>query len=112
MGDDKKTGKILKFECNLLESQICVQSTQHERAPRSHLRPGSRARLRALEALGILDALWWSLMHFWHLFFQVEVSYSGKIFPFFEQKIILGLMENTECKIVHYFWFLLIAISD
>ena len=40
------------------------------------------------------------------------MSYSGKIFPFFEKKIILGLMENTECKIVHYFCFLLIAISD
>ena len=49
----KKTGKILKFECNLFESQMCVRSTQHEHAARSHLRPGSRASLRALEALGV-----------------------------------------------------------
>ena len=35
---------------------MCMH-THHEREELSPLRPGSRARLRALEALGVFDAL-------------------------------------------------------
>ena len=35
----------------------CALHAHHEREARSPLRPGSRARLKALEALGVFDAL-------------------------------------------------------
>ena len=57
MGDDKKTGKFLSSSATCSSPKFVCEA-------RIPLRPGSRARLRALEALGILDALWWSLMHF------------------------------------------------
>ena len=60
MGDDKKTVKKIQLIGNVnIPSFLCAQCE----VP-SPLRPGSRARLRALGALGILEALWWSLMHF------------------------------------------------
>ena len=38
--------------CLNLQKEESAQSAHHERVARSPLRPGSRARLRAMEALG------------------------------------------------------------
>ena len=42
-------------------AEICARSAHHEREALSPLRPGSRARPRALVAQGVLDALWCNL---------------------------------------------------
>ena len=49
-------GRIQDFHLGE-EQQIMCAHAHHERKARSPLRPGSRTRLRALEALGTFDAL-------------------------------------------------------
>ena len=47
----------MRLQCNLKGPELFLEGGEYVREARSPLRPGSRARLRALEAHGVIDAL-------------------------------------------------------